>query len=506
VLVALLLGLEASWLSAQDLSPEDAFLKGTIGTEALPLPVLRVLPSLFPENFQPMGPDAGDWIDQFGFIREKPGAELPIGFTLSHRRPRSGASSSVPFVGFGCALCHSSLIRRSDEDREGYLVHGAGNASLNFLAWIDAFRAAVLDEEHFTAQTIERAYEERGFKPDLTTADRAMLRFWLVTTRHTMQDNATKYDEPMRGKDLFNPDANATGPSRTQPFRNLVRTVMDRPAATDRAYTKFPSIFQQRRRTWAQFDGSIRDYHARSALAAISAGATADNMAEGEVLANIQRSTDYTLALPGPSFSIVFGVNVDPEGAKRGRKVYELHCAACHGAPAEGGKDWLNGPRQGEVVPVGELGTDPERVNYRYYDELSQHLFEVFPKRHPLHFPREAIRPGPEGNTRGYLASPLESAFVRAPYLHNGSVLTLAELINLEPRREAFLRGNNAYDTIRVGLKSPPADRRDVRYYFRFDARQPGNSNRGHDFPWPYKQGGWSEPALKDLLEFLKML
>lgn len=105
---------------------------------------------------------------------------------------------------------------------------------------------------------------------------------------------------------------------------------------------------------------------------------------------------------------------------------------------------------------------------------------------------------------RGYLASPLDGAFLRAPYLHNASVLTLAELINLEPRRDTFFRGRNLYDTARIGFASPA--KADAKRYFRFDTATLGNANTGHDYPWAYDDPQRSEADLRALLAYLKTL
>ena len=47
---------------------ERAFFQGTIGTEVVPLPVLKALPEVCPENFYPWGKGAGTWVEQFGFL------------------------------------------------------------------------------------------------------------------------------------------------------------------------------------------------------------------------------------------------------------------------------------------------------------------------------------------------------------------------------------------------------------------------------------------------------
>src|SRR5207237_1093892 len=141
-----------------------------------------------------------------------------------------------------------------------------------------------------------------------------------------------------------------------------------------------------------------------------------------------------------------------------------------------------------KLTALDEIGTDPERVTFRYYEELPDVLAGLFPKGHQFDFPRDSLRPLPGDPARGYFNKPLHSAFSRAPYLHNASVLTLKELINLADRKPVFFRGENRYDVEAVGLSSPDekaAKAGDPRLYFRFDTRIAGNANRGHDYPWP---------------------
>lgn len=484
-----------------------AFFHGTIGTELVPLPVLTALPALYPQHFQPLGAEAGDWIDQFGFLRADPPREdgLPIGFTVSNHLPRTGAPAPVPFVGLGCATCHTTRIRRSIDD-PGVLVVGPGNASLNLFAWIDAFQAAMREPELDAARiagSIERTTGNR-----LTEAESRFIGAWAQAFRDALERNASKYDDPFGHAQSLDPAAVPTGPVRTQPFRTLVRSTLDRPGTTMRVFTKIAPVYMQELQQWAQVDGGVRDLKARSALAALAAGATVENLALPDIAENIVNSTDYTRRLVGPSYIEVFpdlADALDPDRIERGRRSYLRHCNYCHGHPsgAEGGV-WVAGARMGEIVPYQEIGTDPERVTFRHFEELPDKLFELFPPDHPFRFPREDLRPGPLGRRRGYINKPISSAFSRAPYLHNASVLTLAELINLKPRRSIFFRGRNLYDPNDVGLASPEAP--DRRHYFRFDTAAPGNSNRGHDFPWPYRATGWDEAELKDLLEYLKTI
>jgi mono/diheme cytochrome c family protein len=500
------LAAEATWAEPRERSPEEAFAYGTTGCEIMPLPVFTVLPELFPEHFQPAGPKAGDWIEQFGFIRGKAGVNegLPQGFQVSRYRPRSGAPSPVPFVGANCSLCHTSMIKRFPGD-PGVYVPGMGSTSLDFIAWVDAVRSAILDEKRLTPATIENAWESRSGQ-QLGPLDKVMIQAWLSNARSRAQENLPKVDAPYGGAELRDSRFLPNGPSRTQPFRNLVRNIMDRPAHADRAFGKFPALYEQKNRDWGQFDGTVRNRVTRSVLAALAVGATLDNLMIPDITRSVGGAIEYSLNLKGPSYAEVFkqqGITIDAARAERGRVVYMKSCAGCHGSRGAGGA-WGPGKQQGVVFAATALGTDPERVNFRYYDNLADTLYAQFPAKHPLKPKREDLRPGPLGRTRGYISSPLESVFSRTPYFHNGSVPTLAELINLKPRREVFYRGDTLYDPVDVGLAVPAVQ--DAKNYFRFDTRERGNSNRGHDYPWAYQGPGWDRAALEDLLEFLKTL
>jgi hypothetical protein len=251
-------------------------------------------------------------------------------------------------------------------------------------------------------------------------------------------------------------------------------------------------------------DGSIRDLHSRSSVAAFAAGATVQNMADPIIAHNIRQASEYTRHLSAPSFYEIFAEEAagrDESLVAEGREVYRRHCHVCHGSPTDDG-GWKEGERQGDVVSYRELGTDPERVTFRRFEELPDRIFEAFPEQHPFYFERDEIRPGPAGRVQGYVNAPIERVYARAPYLHNASVLTLAELIHLAPRRDVFFRGRNTYDARNVGLSSPEEPTKEV--YFRFDTQRRGNSNRGHDYPWAYDDPERDEKALRALLEYLK--
>jgi len=99
-----------------------------------------------------------------------------------------------------------------------------------------------------------------------------------------------------------------------------------------------------------------------------------------------------------------------------------------------------------------------------------------------------------------YKARPLDGVWATAPFLHNGSVPSLYDLLRAPADRpKTFNTGTRNYDTARGGYvqdASAPGNS------FAFTASGNGNSNVGHD----YNVGSLTEPERLALLEYLKSL
>jgi len=104
--------------------------------------------------------------------------------------------------------------------------------------------------------------------------------------------------------------------------------------------------------------------------------------------------------------------------------------------------------------------------------------------------------------TNGYMAAPLEGVWLRAPYLHNGSVPTLRDLLEPPDRRpREFYRGYDAYDPTKLGFKDPDAETIRTGTVFRYDTTQHANGNSGH-----LHGTNLSSSEKTALLEYLKTL
>jgi mono/diheme cytochrome c family protein len=551
----LFLCLESRWFKPEPLrTPQHAFLSGAIGTELIPLSILEVLPDLFPDKF----PGNEEWVKKYGFVAPKwrqqlvksqnqsdlqgVGAEgLPLGFTVSRLRPLSAFPSPVDFVGFGCATCHSTTIREHPGD-SGIVVLGPGNSSLNLLAFFENFKAALLEQEvgadaavvkpRYVLTAAKVSAQQRKHGKQLGILDELVITGWLTQARAAVEADSAANDEPRTGADLYDSQKNRAGPMRSTPFRSLVHSLLNRPGRSalrddlDMSFVKFGTVFNQHGKEWAQFDGSVRKLYSRSALAALSAGATIQSLSNPEIMRSIMESSDYVGSLQSPGWDEVFpAAKIDPAKAQRGLIVYRQHCSTCHGYRETGSGKWVaetqagTPDRLGEVIKPGEIQTDAERLTFAHLDRLPQAFHDFFEKLpfgvteglpfgHPFALAYDPQHPA-DGEIRaatGYINSPLPGVFLRAPYLHNASVLTVRELINLDPRRTTFQRGSNLYDTARVGLKAPATA--EPGFEWKYDTTLPGNSNRGHDYPWPYSETLSPErrQQLEDLLEYVKTL
>jgi len=146
------------------------------------------------------------------------------------------------------------------------------------------------------------------------------------------------------------------------------------------------------------------------------------------------------------------------------------------------------------VVPLAEIGTDRHRLDsYTYNVAVNQNMiFAGYDNERFSHFRK----------TFGYANAPLDGLWLRAPYLHNGSVPTLRDL--LEPsanRPKTFYRGYDVYDQKKVGFVGDVGEE-EGRKYFLYDTKEPGNSNQGHEGK---RYGTELSAAEKDaLVEYLK--
>ncbi|HEY3122181.1 MAG TPA: acyl-CoA desaturase [Vicinamibacteria bacterium] len=197
---------------------------------------------------------------------------------------------------------------------------------------------------------------------------------------------------------------------------------------------------------------------------------------------------------------------VDAAEAARGAAIYHseaTRCADCHGT-YEGSPPRLT-DYSTPITPLSQLGTDPERWE-RMTDSFIDKYNSIAWYSANYKARRKSERP------RGYAAPPLTGLWATAPYLHNGSVPTVMDLLNAPRSRPARYYRHlttelSAFDGDRLGWKvvdcpSPACSERTLPYpRMLFDTSRRGYGNGGHT--WGVDL---TAEQKRDLVEFLKTL
>jgi Cytochrome c len=177
-----------------------------------------------------------------------------------------------------------------------------------------------------------------------------------------------------------------------------------------------------------------------------------------------------------------FPFPIDQKQAETGKTIFDSNCARCHASE-----------RTGTRVPVEEVGTDRERLktwSKKAAIESNKVVRNFGIERRGL----------VENEPSGYIAAFLDGIWLRAPYLHNGSVPSLRDLLKrVADRPKVFYRGYDVYDPENVGFvtQGPEAQRIGTKY----DVSERASGNQGHE------HGVNLTGAEKDaLIEYLKTL
>jgi hypothetical protein len=342
-------------------------------------------------------------------------------------------------------------------------------------------------DERFTADNVLGRMEQAG--RDLSWFDRAAYRYAVIprTREQTLQ-------LAQRLALLMGDKVTEWGPGRVDTFNpykglqfnwQLERLPLDELSAA----SDFPSLWNQRPRAGMQlhWDGNNDSVDERNLSASLGTGVTPVTIDH----ARLQRLRNWIWTQPPPQYPYA----IDRARAARGQELYRVHCQDCHADDRfKEASDFKAaqavGPKIGTVVPIEAIGTDPARLNSYTY-EFASNQYSLYPDS-PYRFTHFR-------KTQGYANQPLDGIWARAPYLHNGSVPTLRQLLDApETRPTQFYRGYDVFDRARVGFVYDVAEE-NGRRFFTFDTTRRGNGNQGHTY------GTNLPPADKDaIVEYLK--
>ncbi len=182
---------------------------------------------------------------------------------------------------------------------------------------------------------------------------------------------------------------------------------------------------------------------------------------------------------------------IDQNLAAEGLKVFSKHCQTCHGTYGE------NEFYPNLLVDIDYIGTDPNHMEVYYKDGkdyVDWYNRSWFGTTEPGSAFFEA--------ERGYIAPPLDGIWATAPYLHNASIPTLADLLESSKRPTYWRRTfeTDDYDFDKVGwnytTEAAPDSRGQV-----FNTTLEGKGNQGH-----YFGDALTVEERKAVIEYLKTL
>ncbi|MFO1141703.1 MAG: hypothetical protein U1E59_04810 [Amaricoccus sp.] len=442
--VGLVAGAYFAWRLTRDeaetfADPVAQFKYGSTGGDrnfGLPYAMWQVMPTLFRDLMPPGREDEG-W-GAFGFITEDP-ADLPP--ELHHPRPVGTSlrnTMGLDRIFLNCAGCHAGSVR-VDANGKPLVVAGMPSNTVDLSAF-QGFLARAAVDERFSADRFLAQIDAEGI--DLDLVNRLAIRFVGVgLVRERLLAIVDRFEDFVHNEPTFGPGRFDTfNPAKALLNWNLA----DLPERERIGVVDFPAVFLQGQKTGMQlhWDGNNSKVSERNRSAAFGTGATPPILDR----ASLKRMEDWLAVAEPPKFTDVFPGQFDAAMAAEGAPIYARECAECHGAS---GRDF-SGEYVGKVTPIAEIGTDRGRLdNYTHdlavnqnllYAEFGSERFQTFRK------------------TNGYANAPLDGVWLRAPYLHDGSVPTLEALLAPpEERPEMFLRGYDVYDPRAMGFVSDPA-------------------------------------------------
>jgi len=186
--------------------------------------------------------------------------------------------------------------------------------------------------------------------------------------------------------------------------------------------------------------------------------------------------------------------DIDRELATEGEAVFGRHCSACHGTYG------ADPTYPNLVIDLETVGTDPAYARQAYDD--GERFMNWF--NESWYGERALARPAP-----GYVAPPLDGVWATAPFLHNGSVPTIAALLESGTRPDYWSRDPGAGEFDRQALgwhyveheQGKGGQKSEAGRERLYDTTLTGYSNAGHTFG-----DALTDAERTALIEYLKTL
>ncbi len=501
------------------------------------------------------------YLARFGFLPDRVDAKanpdgLPVGFAKDARfqDPHTGKARTV--VGFTCAVCHTGQLNVTDEKGERIGIRIDGGAAMTDLQTFEGELAKAVIFTKYVPGRFERfARRVLGAQYNDDTRDALRAEFAGFIDKGLAENKLVKSHNIYPNKPGFG-RVDALNRISNQVFGFQLAVENLRPADAPVAY---PHIWETSWFNYVQYNGSVPNPLLRNigealgVKAPIALADPARRFTSAVDVANLREmerwlaGTGPYKGLHSPRWPEQYLGKIDRALAAQGEQLYTKHCASCHLPPQSQLMDdlksaepkfWTGKTDAGQrlldvpLIDIDRVGTDPQQARgfatrkantgaLGWGDTLAGVALDSVSRETALRFFRDNKIPesewldwssgqkvgGQQARVRqAYKARPLSGIWATPPYLHNGSVPTLYDLLlPAGERPQTFYLGHMRYDAKKLGYEGAK-----FKGGFEYDTRVTGNSNTGHEFD-DRKAPGVIGPKLGDgeraaLLEFLKTL
>ena len=402
--------------------------------------------------------------------------------------------------GFSCASCHGGITyNEQGEPQSDSMYLGVPNTSLNLEAYTyDVYKGflSIVDKPKTFLSYLLKVYPQIS-RLEYTTI-KLIFRKEIINKVRKLKRNLGR-QTPMN-----NGGAGLTNGVASLKYQfGLITSSKNEPAET--GFTSIPVIYDRSFRTSLLYDGlyspkiddKLSNLENLSRVVSFFTVPTSGNdpKVAAKQFTKVNKSMQFLETAKRPSYP--GSINYDQ--AMRGQKIYQNKCASCHGEYSEGLSPILvSYPNM--ITPQSDMQTDSSRL-----DVIDQKLVDKVNLSNMGEFLTASKKDG-------YYPQILTSVWLSAPYLHNGSVTSLWELMNPEERSDKFLIGGHRLDYKKVGIDLPKINENGISSYADdykpwstpelYDTTEPGKSNTGHIKPFDQMstQEKW------DVIEYLKLL
>jgi hypothetical protein len=484
-------------------------------------------------------------IERFGLIPDERSAEnpygLPVGVTVA-----PSLLTGAPMIGLNCSTCHVGEISFQGTRVR---VDGAGNMVL-----VNGFIKGIVDETERTlahptrsVRFLERLKETRVTTRSMshapTTAGAGPLPLHADARRDHLRNMVRSR---LAGLKTLSAVAGAAQQSTPDGFgrvdafgqgRNQLFGANKANIKVPNASVSLPHTWGMERTAWLQWGANTNSVIERNVGQALGVGAWVDpeTWDSSVRIDNLNELEHLTYKITPPEWPAEFPA-IDRARAEAGRAAFVNRCAACH----ETWTQTATGMREYQLFELDVVKTDPATATAFEEPVMTQTGSQPFPlaafgivksvkeayyKRHAMTpeqiaaYESIAVRTPPQvfrmplaesdkyPDTKGkkvYRSKTLVGIWATAPYLHNGSVPTIWDLLHPAAQRpKTFTTGQREYDPVHLGYQQDPG-----KYVGPggaaptvFDTSLPGNSNAGHE--WEFYPSLTDEERLQ-IIEFLK--